>query len=75
MGMVITVSRECCAGGSFVAQGAAEALRWHLADREFIGQLAQRTGIPADEVARERDGEEAASASAEPTSSAPQLYT
>ncbi len=50
MGMVITVSRECCAGGSFVAQGAAEALRWHLADREFIGQLAQRTGIPADEV-------------------------
>ena len=50
MSMVITVSRQCCAGGSFVAQSAAEALGWHLADREFIGQLAQRTGIPADEV-------------------------
>ncbi len=49
--MLITISREFGAGGSLVAQHAARALGWRLADNDFVARVAARAGIPEATVA------------------------
>ncbi len=49
--MLITMSRQFGAGGSEVARRVADALGWSLVDNEFVEQVAQRAGLPAEEVA------------------------
>jgi cytidylate kinase len=50
--VLITISRQYAAGGAIVAQRIAEALRWSVVDSEFIVQVAERAGLPPEEVAR-----------------------
>ena len=49
--MLITISRQFGAGGSEVARRVADALGWSLVDNEFVEQVAQRAGLPPEEVA------------------------
>jgi cytidylate kinase len=49
--MLITVSREYAAGGSEVARLVADGLGFELVDNEFIQQVAERAGLPPEEVA------------------------
>lgn len=44
--MLITISREFGAGGSRVAAHVAHTLGWRLADNDFVGRVAERTGLP-----------------------------
>jgi cytidylate kinase len=48
---VVTITRQYGAGGSRVAQLAAQALGWSLIDNEFVSAVASRAGVPAEEVA------------------------
>jgi len=48
---VITITRQYGAGGSLVAQRVAEALGWTVIDNEFVGEVATRAGLAAEEVA------------------------
>jgi len=48
---VITITRQYGAGGSLVARHVAEALGWTVIDNEFVGEVAKRAGLPAEEVA------------------------
>lgn len=50
--MIITVSRQYGAGGSEVAKRVAEALGWRLIDNELVDKVAERAGLPAEEVAQ-----------------------
>ena len=50
--MLITISRQFAAGGSDVAERAANALGWRVVDTAFVGQVAERAGVPEEEVAR-----------------------
>lgn len=49
--MLITISREFGAGGSLVAERAARALGWRLADNDFVSRVAARSGVPEETVA------------------------
>ena len=53
--MLITISRRFGAGGSDVARHVAETLGWHLVDNAFINGLAERAGLPPEEVARHEE--------------------
>lgn len=48
---VVTITRQYGAGGSQVARLVADALGWTVIDNEFVGQVAQRAGLPVEEVA------------------------
>jgi cytidylate kinase len=48
---VVTITRQYGAGGSLVAQHVAERLGWTVIDNEFVGEVAQRAGLPPEEVA------------------------
>ena len=48
---VITITRQYGAGGSLVARLVAERLDWTVIDNEFVGEVAKRAGVPAEEVA------------------------
>jgi cytidylate kinase len=49
---VITITRQFGSGGSDIAQLVARALAWDLIDNEFVDTVAQRAGLPAEEVAQ-----------------------
>ena len=53
--MLITVSRRFGAGGSEVAGRVAETLGWRVVDNAFIDQVAERAGLPPEEVARREE--------------------
>lgn len=53
--MVITISRQFGAGGSQVARRVADALGWRVIDNELIEAVAQRAGLPAEEVAQREE--------------------
>ncbi|HVO35901.1 MAG TPA: cytidylate kinase-like family protein [Gemmatimonadales bacterium] len=48
---VITITRQYGAGGSLVARLLAERLGWTVIDNEFVGEVAQRAGLPPEEIA------------------------
>jgi len=52
---VITITRQYGAGGSRVAALVAGALGWTVVDNEFISRVAERAGLPADEVAAQEE--------------------
>ncbi|HEX3928585.1 MAG TPA: cytidylate kinase-like family protein [Gemmatimonadales bacterium] len=52
--MMITISREYGAGGSFVAARVAEQLGWRVVDSQLLEEVAKRAGLTTDEV-RERE--------------------
>ena len=47
----VTVSRQYGAGGSEVARRVAEQLGWTVVDKEFVGAVAARAGVPVEAVA------------------------
>ena len=49
--MLITVGRNCAAGGSEVARLTAEKLGWSLVDDAFVFRVAERAGMTLEEVA------------------------
>lgn len=49
--MLITLSRQYASGGSEVARLVAEALGWTVVDDDFVREVAQRAGLPLEEVA------------------------
>lgn len=54
--MLITITRLQGSGHTEVAERVAEALRWEVAgDRAFILQVAERAGLPPEEVARRQE--------------------
>lgn len=53
--MFITISREYGAGGSVVAQLAADMLRWRLVDNQVVEEVARRAGLTPDDVARREE--------------------
>lgn len=53
--MLITISRRYGAGGSRVAGRVAETLGWRLVDNAFIDGVAERAGLPPEEVARHEE--------------------
>lgn len=48
---VVTITRQFGAGGSRVAGLVAHALGWTVIDNEFVSHVAERAGLPAEEVA------------------------
>lgn len=50
--MLITISREYGAGGSRVAEHAAQGLGWRVVDNDFVARVAERAGLPESAVAR-----------------------
>lgn len=52
---VVTITRQYGAGGSRVAELAAQALDWTVIDNEFIEAVARRAGLPAEEVAARQE--------------------
>lgn len=50
--MLITISRQFGSGSTEVSQFAARELGWSVVDDEFVFQVAERAGIPVEEVAR-----------------------
>ncbi len=52
---VITVSRQFASGGARIAERVAELLGWTLVDHEFVDRVAERVGVPPEEVARRED--------------------
>jgi cytidylate kinase len=53
--MLITISRLYGAGGSTVAGKVAETLGWRLVDNAFVEAVAERAGLPPEEVARHEE--------------------
>lgn len=53
--MLITISRCYGAGGSEVAARVSETLGWRLVDNAFIDGVAERAGLPPEEVARREE--------------------
>ena len=53
--MIITISRQFGAGGSEVARRVAEALGWRVVDNELIDRVAERAGLPPEEVAQREE--------------------
>lgn len=53
--MLITISREYGACGSFVAQRVAIELDWRLVDNQLVEEVAARAGMSADEVSEKEE--------------------
>src|SRR5918992_4725437 len=47
---VVTISRMFGSGGSDIAARVAQALGWSLLDNAFVDAVAERLGVPRDEV-------------------------
>ena len=47
---VVTISRMFGSGGSDVAERVARALGWSLLDNAFVDAVAERLGVPRDEI-------------------------
>lgn len=52
---VITISRSYASGGSLVAGRVAEILGWTLIDNEFVDRVAERAGMPREQVAEREE--------------------
>lgn len=52
---VITFTRQFGSGGSEIARLVAQSLEWELIDNEFVDTVAQRAGLPAEEVAQREE--------------------
>ncbi len=52
---VITVSRQYASGGSVIAKMVAEKLGWTIVDNEFVDRVAERVGLPPEEVAQREE--------------------
>src|SRR5213083_1799296 len=52
---VITITRQYASGGSEVARLVAVGLDWTVIDNEFVDQVAQRAGLPVEEVAQREE--------------------
>lgn len=52
---VITVSRQYGSSGSDVARLVADQLGWTLIDNEFVDRVAERVGMPRDQVAEQEE--------------------
>ena len=52
---VITVSRQFASGGARIAERVAKLLGWTLVDHEFVDRVAERVGVPPEEVARREE--------------------
>ncbi len=53
--MLITISRQYASGGAQVASLVAKQLGWRVIGNELIDAVAQRAGIPAEEVQARED--------------------
>ncbi|MGH7559730.1 MAG: AAA family ATPase [Gemmatimonadales bacterium] len=49
--MLITISRQFGAGGAEVARRVAAELGWRVVDNELLDRIAERAGLPPEEVA------------------------
>jgi cytidylate kinase len=52
---VITVSRQYGSGGSVIAKMVADRLGWTIVDNEFVDRVAERVGLPPEEVAEREE--------------------
>ncbi len=52
---VITISRQYASGGSAIAKHVADRLGWTIVDHEFVDRVAERVGLPPDEVAQREE--------------------
>jgi cytidylate kinase len=52
---VITISRQYASGGSAIAKQVADRLGWTIVDHEFVDRVAERVGLPPDEVAQREE--------------------
>ena len=52
---VITVSRQYGSGGSAIARAVADRLYWTIVDNEFVDRVAERAGMPPEEVAQREE--------------------
>ncbi len=52
---VITVSRQYASGGSVIAKMVTERLGWTIIDNEFVDRVAERIGLPPEEVAQREE--------------------
>src|SRR2546428_14145571 len=52
---VITITRQSASGGSDVARLVAGGLDWTVIHNEFVAQVAQRAGLPVEEVAQREE--------------------
>ncbi len=48
--MLITISRQYLAGAPAVADRVAEALGWTVVDDEFVGAIAEKSGLSKEDV-------------------------
>ena len=48
---VITISRQYASGGAKIARMVADRLGWTLIDGEFVDRVAERVGLPPEEIA------------------------
>ena len=53
--MLITISRQYASGGAQVASQVAKQLGWRVIGNELIDAVAERAGIPAEEVQARED--------------------
>jgi cytidylate kinase len=52
---VITVSRQYGSGGSVIAKMVADRLDWTIVDNDFVDRVAERVGLPPEEVAEREE--------------------
>jgi len=52
---VITVSRQYGSGGSVIAKMVADRLGWTIVDNDFVDRVAERVGLPPEEVAEREE--------------------
>jgi len=52
---IITVSRQYASGGSVIAKMVTERLGWTIIDNEFVDRVAERVGLPPEEVAQREE--------------------
>ncbi len=52
---VITISRQYASGGSDIAKMVTERLGWTIVDDEFVDRVAERVGLPPEEVAQREE--------------------
>ena len=53
--MLITISRQYASGGTQVAKLVAERLGWRLVGNSLIDEVAERAGVPPEEVQARED--------------------
>ena len=52
---VITVSRQYGSGGSVIAKMVADRLDWTIVDNDFVDRVAERVGLPPEDVAEREE--------------------